>query len=70
MIKDIKLLIRTDDGNEIAVELESQRVKAVISLLGLDVENGAVTMTPRKWKRKNKNLILSGQKSFSFNEGE
>ena len=66
MIKDIKLLICTDDGNEIAVELEPQRVKAVISLLGLEVENGEVTMTHRKWnrKRENKNLILDKQLSL------
>ena len=64
MIKNIKLLIRLADGKDIEIELEPQRVKAVISVLGLEVKNGAVTMTRRKWKRENKNLISDKQLSL------
>jgi hypothetical protein len=61
---EIKLLIRTDDGNEIAVDLEPYRVNAVVKFLGLDVEDGVVVMNRRKWKRKSKNLISDKQLSL------
>jgi len=59
MIKDIKLLIQADNGNIVEVELEQQRVRAVIKLLGLELDNGGgVAMARRQWKRENKNLQL------------
>jgi len=66
MIKDIKLLIQADNGNIVEVELEQQRVRAVIKLLGLKLDNsGGVTMTRRKWKRENKNLQLKKNRKGS-----
>lgn len=61
MIKDIRLLIYTNDGKEIGVELEPQRVRAVVKLLGLEYDGSDVVMTRRKWKRENKVLIPAGQ---------
>ena len=64
MIEDIKLLIRLTDGKNVEVGLEPQRVKAVVKLLGLEVDGEIVTMVRRKWRRENKNLISDKQLSL------
>jgi hypothetical protein len=70
MIKDIRLFIRTDDGREIDVELEPQSVKAVVKLLGLEIEGEAVTMTRRKRNRESKALISDGSQQPLFGSVE